>query len=45
MNVIVDTSVWSIALRRNQANNQIATINKLKELIIESKVCRVGNVI
>lgn len=43
MKVIVDTSVWSLALRRQQQqNNSIA--NKLNDLIIDGRVVLIGAV-
>ena len=43
MKVIVDTSVWSLALRRNAPeDNQY--VNELKELIKESRVQLIGPV-
>lgn len=41
MKVLVDTSVWSLALRRNE-NSEIA--QKLAELILESLVIMIGPV-
>lgn len=43
MKVIVDTSVWSLALRRRQQqNNSIA--NKLRDLISDGRVILLGTV-
>ncbi|WP_017293373.1 type II toxin-antitoxin system VapC family toxin [Geminocystis herdmanii] len=43
MNVIVDTSVWSLSLRRNKDYQKIFPINNLLEnLIIEQKVILLG---
>lgn len=43
MKVIVDTSVWSLALRRSEPeNNQF--VNELEELIKESRVQLIGPV-
>ncbi len=38
MNVTVDTSVWSLALRRNTPNDVIYIVNKLRTLIIDGRV-------
>ena len=40
MKVIVDTSVWSLALRRQQQNNSIA--DKLRDLISDGRVILLG---
>lgn len=40
MKVIVDTSVWSQALRRQNADNNVST--KLQNLILEGKVVMLG---
>lgn len=42
MNVIVDTSVWSLALRRNKSNIDNPTIQLLKDLIRDGKVILLG---
>ncbi len=43
MNVLVDTSVWSLALRKNNKNNeQNNIIDKFKELIKDLKVKIIG---
>ena len=42
MKVIVDTSVWSLALRRQQENDLIA--NKLRDLIEDGRVVLLGAV-
>ena len=42
MKVIVDTSVWSLALRRQQHNNSI--VNKLRDLIADGRVVLLGAV-
>lgn len=42
MNVIVDTSVWSLALRRNTPNDAIATVNVLRDLIADGRVVLLG---
>jgi len=42
MNVLVDTSVWSLALRRNSPNEAIAIINLLRDLIADGKVVLLG---
>jgi predicted nucleic acid-binding protein len=41
MKVLVDTSVWSLALRRKEQND---IIDKLSELIIESLIVMIGPV-
>ena len=38
MNVVVDTSVWSLALRRNTPNDAIPIINILRDLISDGRV-------
>jgi hypothetical protein len=43
MKILVETSVWSLALRRN-APGQNAHVNELRELITESRVQLVGPV-
>ncbi|MGG6264695.1 hypothetical protein ACQ4M3_14870 [Leptolyngbya sp. AN03gr2] len=40
MSVIVDTSVWSLALRRNAPNSQ--TTDRLRTLITEDEVIILG---
>jgi predicted nucleic acid-binding protein len=42
MNVVVDTSVWSLALRRNTPNDAIAIINILRDLITDGRVVLLG---
>ena len=42
MKVIVDTSVWSLALRRQQKNNSIA--DKLRDFIGDGRVVLLGAV-
>lgn len=42
MNVVVDTSVWSLALRRNTPNDAIAIINILRDLIADGRVVVLG---
>lgn len=45
MKVIIDTSVWSIALRRNTASHSLQNnliINELKELINEARAVIIG---
>ena len=42
MNVLVDTSVWSLALRRNSPHDAIAIINLLRDLIADGKVVLLG---
>lgn len=42
MNVVVDTSVWSLALRRNTPNDAIAIVNRLRDLITDGRVVLLG---
>ena len=42
MNVVVDTSVWSLALRRNTPNDAIAIVNILRDLIVDGRVVLLG---
>jgi len=42
MNVVVNTSVWSLALRRNTPNDVISIVNKLQNLIIDGRVVLLG---
>ncbi len=43
MKVLVDTSVWSLALRRKKLNSdEIKIVNELKELIYELRVVMIG---
>lgn len=42
MKVIVDTCVWSLALRRNAANEEMAIVNILRELITDGRVVVLG---
>ncbi|RLC45883.1 MAG: PIN domain nuclease [Candidatus Cloacimonadota bacterium] len=45
MRIIVDTSVWSLALRRKEAklnNSEILIVDELIELIKESRVVLIG---
>jgi len=44
MKVVVDTSVWSLALRRNNLDNAVRVVNRLRELIADGKVVLVGAV-
>lgn len=43
MKVIVDTSVWSLALRRQKQQNN-STVNKLRDLIADGRVVLLGAV-
>ena len=43
MNVLVDTSVWSLAFRRNSKQNGVV-VDELAELIHESRVVMMGPV-
>ncbi|NEP12471.1 MAG: hypothetical protein F6K14_20145 [Symploca sp. SIO2C1] len=40
--MIIDTSVWSLALRRNSPHDAIAIINLLRDLIADGKVVLLG---
>ncbi|WP_449420457.1 PIN domain-containing protein [Phormidium nigroviride] len=42
MNVLVDSSVWSLALRRNTTNDAIAIVNILRDLIADGRVVLLG---
>ncbi len=42
MNVLVDSSVWSLALRRNTTNDAIAIVNVLRDLITDGRVVLLG---
>lgn len=42
MKVIVDTSVWSLALRRSQVDEQSPYVQRLRILIIEDRVILLG---
>jgi len=42
MNVVVDTSVWSLALRRSTPNEAIAIVNTLRDLITDGRVVLLG---
>lgn len=44
MRVLVDTCIWSLALRRknNQTNHQQAIVEKLRHLIEEQQVVMLG---
>lgn len=42
MNVVVDTSVWSLALRRNTPNDATSIINILRDLIADGRVILLG---
>ena len=44
MNVVVDTSVWSLALRRNTPNNVISIVNKLRDLTTGGRVVLLGEI-
>ena len=43
MKVIVDTSVWSLALRRQKQQNN-SVVNKLRDLIADGRVVLLGSV-
>jgi len=42
MNVLVDSSVWSLALRRNTTHDAIAIVNVLRDLIADGRVVLLG---
>jgi hypothetical protein len=42
MNVLVDSSVWSLALRRNTTNEAIAIVKVLRDLIADGRVVLLG---
>ena len=42
MKVVVDTSVWSLALRRNSPRDAIAIINLLRDLITDGRAVLLG---
>jgi predicted nucleic acid-binding protein len=44
MKVVVDTSVWSLAFRRNNLDNAVPVVNQLRELIADGKVVLVGTI-
>jgi len=44
MKVLVDTSVWSLALRRAKRNEQNAVVEKLTDLVLTSMVVMIGPV-
>ena len=42
MKVVVDTCVWSLALRRNIATEEVAIVKILRELITDGRVVLLG---
>lgn len=42
MNVVVDSSVWSLALRRNTTNEALSIVNVLRDLIADGRVVLLG---
>ncbi len=44
MKVVVDTSVWSLALRRNPPDEAVLVVNQLRDLIADGRVVLVGAV-
>jgi predicted nucleic acid-binding protein len=42
MNVLVDSSVWSLALRRNTTNDALSIVNVLRDLIADGLVVLLG---
>jgi len=44
MNVLVDTSVWSLALRRREVDEGSAFVRELRELIAKGSVVLIGPV-
>lgn len=45
MNVVVDTSIWSLALRHNTPNDAIAIVNQLRDLIVDGRVVLMGSIL
>ncbi|MCX7593306.1 MAG: hypothetical protein N2235_06020 [Fischerella sp.] len=44
MRVVVDTSVWSLALRRNTPPEAMPVVNQLRDLIVDGRVILLGAV-
>jgi len=44
MNVLVDTSVWSLALRRRRVEEESAVVRELRELVSEGSAVLMGPV-
>lgn len=44
MSVIVDTSVWSLALRRNTPDNAAYVINHFRDLITDGRIILLGSI-
>ncbi|MBD2777430.1 type II toxin-antitoxin system VapC family toxin [Iningainema tapete] len=42
--IVVDTSVWSLALRRNTRSQVMPVVNQLRDLIMDSRVVLLGAV-
>ena len=42
MNVLVDTSVWSLALRRRKVDEESEIVRELRELIVEGSAVMIG---
>jgi len=42
MNVLVDTSVWSLALRRREVDEESEIVRELRELIVEGSAVIIG---
>ncbi|MGL4503049.1 MAG: type II toxin-antitoxin system VapC family toxin [Planktothrix sp.] len=42
MKVIVDTSIWSLTLRRNSPPDEMSRVKELRDLITEGKVVLLG---
>jgi predicted nucleic acid-binding protein len=42
MNVLVDSSVWSLALRRHTTNDALSIVNVLRDLIADGRVVLLG---
>jgi hypothetical protein len=42
MNVVVDTFVWSLALRRNTQNDATSIVNILRDLIADGRIVLLG---
>ncbi|WP_242053511.1 PIN domain-containing protein [Nostoc parmelioides] len=44
MKVVIDTSVWSLALRRSTSEQALPVVNQLRELIANDRVVLLGPV-
>ncbi|WP_228057533.1 hypothetical protein [Tychonema sp. LEGE 07203] len=43
MTIIVDTAIWSLALRRNSPEMNSAVVNQLRSLIANGRVIMLGS--